>query len=160
MRPADRLSWYAQYFTMVEVNSTFYSVPEPALVRRWCDVTPQDFVFNIKLHRLLSHHSTPAKLLPPPLQKKLRLEKNAKVVPTTATMDEMLRAFAPSLEVLRRGEKLGVLLLQLSPAFSPRKHDISELENALQLTRDFRGAGELRKRIWVEGEQHEKPREF
>ena len=64
MRPADRLSWYAQYFTMVEVNSTFYSVPEPTLVRRWCDVTPQDFVFNIKLHQLLSHHSTPAKLLP------------------------------------------------------------------------------------------------
>jgi len=28
MRPADRLSWYAQHFTMVEVNSTFYSVPE------------------------------------------------------------------------------------------------------------------------------------
>src|SRR5438046_9079253 len=124
MRPADRLSWYAQYFTMVEVNSTFYSVPEPALVRRWCDVTPKDFVFNIKLHQLLSHHSTPAKLLPPALQKKLRLEKNAKVVPTAATMDEMLRAFAPSLEVLRRGEKLGSLLLQLSPALSPRKHDI------------------------------------
>src|SRR5207253_10082989 len=54
MRPADRLGWYAQHFTMVEVNSTFYSVPDPMLVRRWCDVTPQDFVFNIKLHQLLS----------------------------------------------------------------------------------------------------------
>jgi uncharacterized protein YecE (DUF72 family) len=48
MRPADRLSWYAQYFTMVEVNSTFYSVPDSTLVRRWCDVTPPDFVFNTK----------------------------------------------------------------------------------------------------------------
>ena len=145
---------------MVEVNSTFYSVPDPMLVRRWCDVTPQDFVFNIKLHQLLSHHSTPAKLLPPALQKKLRLEKNAKVVPATATIDEMLRAFVPSLEVLRRAEKLGVLLLQLSPAFSPRKHELSELENALQLTRDFRVAVELRNRNWVEGEQLEKTLDF
>jgi uncharacterized protein YecE (DUF72 family) len=145
---------------MVEVNSTFYSVPEPTLVRRWCDVTPQDFVFNIKLHQLLSHHSTPAKLLPPALQKKLRLEKNAKVGLTTATMDEVLRAFAPSLEVLRRAEKLGVLLLQLSPAFSPRKHKLNELENVLQLTGDFRVAVELRNRNWVEGEEREKTLDF
>ena len=37
MRPTDRLGWYAQHFNMVEVNSTFYSVPDPMLVRRWCD---------------------------------------------------------------------------------------------------------------------------
>src|SRR5437588_9723490 len=160
MRPADRLSWYAQYFSVVEVNSTFYSVPEPTLVRRWCDVTPQDFVFNIKLHQLLSHHSTPAKLLPRALQKKLRLEANAKVGLTTATMDEVLRAFAPSLEILRRAEKLGVLLLQLSPAFSPRKHKLNELENVLQLAGDFRVAVELRNRNWVEGKQREKTLDF
>jgi uncharacterized protein YecE (DUF72 family) len=160
MRPADRLSWYAQHFTMVEVNSTFYSVPDPLLVRRWCDVTPQNFVFNVKLHQLLSHHSTPAKLLPPALQKKLALEKNTKVALTTETMDAVLRAFAPSLEVLRRAGKLGVLLLQLSPAFSPRKHELSELENVLQLTREFRVAVELRNRNWVEGEQLKKTLDF
>jgi uncharacterized protein YecE (DUF72 family) len=160
MRPADRLSWYAQHFGMVEVNSTFYSVPDPILVRRWCDVTPQDFVFNIKLHQLLSYHSTPAKLLPPALQKKLRLEKNAKVGLTSATRDELLRAFAPSLEVLRRAKKLGVLLLQLSPAFSPRAHKLIELDNLLQLTGDFRVAVELRNRNWVEGEERKKTLDF
>src|SRR5438270_3763442 len=72
----------------------------------------------------------------------------------------MLRAFVPSLEVLRRAQKLGVLLLQLSPAFSPRKHELNELENVLELTSDFRVAVEFRNRNWAEGEQLEKTLDF
>ena len=30
----DRLPWYAQHFDLVEVNSTFYSAPEPRMVER------------------------------------------------------------------------------------------------------------------------------
>jgi uncharacterized protein YecE (DUF72 family) len=160
MRSADRLGWYAHHFNMVEVNSTFYSVPEPMLVQRWCEVTPQDFVFNVKLHQLLSYHSTPGKLLPPPLQRKMQLEKNTKVALTDEAMDELLRAFAPALEVFRVAGKLGVLLLQLSPAFSPRKHDLKELETVLQLTRKFRLAVEFRNRNWAQGEQLEKTLTF
>jgi uncharacterized protein YecE (DUF72 family) len=130
------------------------------LVRRWCDATPPNFIFDVKLHRLLSYHSTSAKLLPPVLQKKLRLEKNAKVALTKETSEEMLKAFTPSLEVLRRAEKLGILLLQLSPAFSPRKHELAELEDLLELTRDYRVAIELRNRNWAEGEQLQKTLDF
>ena len=160
MRPADRLGWYAQHFNMVEVNSTFYSVPDPMLVRRWCDTTPPNFVFNIKLHQLLSRHSTSAKLLPPMLQKRFRLEKNSKVAVTKEITEEMLKAFMPSLEVLRRAKKLGILLLQLSPAFSPRKHDLEELENVLEFIRDYRVAIELRNRNWAEGEQLQETLDF
>jgi len=160
MRPTDRLGWYAQHFNMVEVNSTFYSVPDPMLVRRWCDATPSSFVFNVKLHQLLSYHSTSAKLLPPALQKKLRLEKNAKVPLTKETSAEMLRAFAPSLEVFHRAGKLGILLLQLSPAFSPRKHDLADLKDVLALVRDYRVAIELRNRNWAEGEQLQQTLDF
>src|SRR5947199_8271501 len=103
-----------------------------------------EFCFHVKLHQLLSYHSTSAKMLPPVLQEKLRLEKNAKVALTKETSEEMLKAFAPSLEVLRRAEKLGILLLQLSPAFSPRKHDLAELEDLLESIRDYRVAIELR----------------
>jgi uncharacterized protein YecE (DUF72 family) len=160
MRPADRLGWYAQHFIIVEVNSTFYSVPDPMLVQRWCDVTPPNFVFNVKLHQLLSYHSTSGKLFPPALQKKLRLEKNVKVALTRETSEEVLKAYKPSLEVFRRAEKLGILLLQLSPAFSPRKHDLGELEDVLELVRDYRVAIELRNRNWAEGEQLQKTLDF
>src|SRR5437773_5023020 len=79
MRAHDRLGWYAQQFEMVEVNSTFYSVPEPRLVERWCRSTPDEFTFDVKLHQLLSRHSTPVKLLPPMLQKRAQTDARGKV---------------------------------------------------------------------------------
>lgn len=150
---ADRLRWYAQHFQLVEVNSSFYSVPEPQMARRWCESTPSNFVFNLKLHQLLSHHSTPGRLLPPKLVKKYHLDLQEKVAPTQEIQDDIISAFTPALEVFRQAGKLGVLLLQLSPAFSPRKHRLVELEPALQLTKEYRLAIELRNRNWAEGDR-------
>ena len=65
VRAHERLGWYAQQFEMVEVNSTFYSVPDLRMVERWCAATPDGFIFDVKLHQLFSFHSTAAKLLPP-----------------------------------------------------------------------------------------------
>ena len=59
----ERLRWYADQFEMVEVNSTFYSVPDLRTVQRWCAITPDQFTFDVKLHQFFSFHSTPAKLL-------------------------------------------------------------------------------------------------
>ena len=46
----DRLPFYAERFDAVEVNSTFYAVPGAAQVRRWAEVTPAGFSFDVKLH--------------------------------------------------------------------------------------------------------------
>jgi uncharacterized protein YecE (DUF72 family) len=48
----ERLPWYAERFEAVEVNSTFYAVPERRAVGRWAAETPGDFTFDVKLHRL------------------------------------------------------------------------------------------------------------
>src|SRR5437868_5073223 len=88
--------------------------------------------------------------------KKLYLDKSTKVTRTPELEREMIGAFTPALEVLQRAGKLGVLLLQLSPAFSPRKNVLNELEHLLELTRKFRVAVELRNRNWAEGEQLER----
>jgi len=60
MRAHERLGWYGQHFDMVEVNSTFYSVPDLRMVERWCAATPDRFTFDVKLHQLFSFHSTAA----------------------------------------------------------------------------------------------------
>lgn len=155
MAAADRLSWYGQHFDMVEVNSTFYSVPDPAMVARWCRTTPAGFVFNVKLHQLFSHHSTPAKLLPASMQQKFDLAKTAKVPRTREIEEELWRNFQLALNVFRAAGKLGVLLLQLSPAFSPRKHSLDELDSILNLAHQFAVAIELRNRNWFESDHLE-----
>ena len=123
----DRLPWYAQYFEMVEVNSTFYSVPEPRLVERWCRVTPAGFTFDVKLHQLFSFHATAVKLLPPDLQKRAEVDGKGKVKSSPALQEAMLEIFLRSMSILQKEEKLGLFLLQLSPAFSPAKHELGEL---------------------------------
>jgi uncharacterized protein YecE (DUF72 family) len=152
MPAGDRLAWYAQHFEMVEVNSSFYSVPEPRLVERWCHNTPDGFVFDVKLHQLLSRHSTNQKLLPPSLQKVAETDAKGRVNLTPKIERAMIAEFQRPLEILRREGKLGALLLQLSPGFSPRKHSLDELEDLLGQLAAYGMAIELRNRNWVEGE--------
>ena len=153
MPAGDRLAWYAQQFELVEVNSTFYSVPEPRMVQRWCASTPTNFKFDVKLHQLFSFHSTPAKLLPPDLQRAAQADSKGKVKNASELRDPLLKMFLRSIDVLRREGKLGALLLQLSPAFSPRKHELDELTPLLDQLRDHSTAIEFRNRNWAVGEQ-------
>jgi uncharacterized protein YecE (DUF72 family) len=160
MPAGERLSWYAQHFDLVEVNSTFYSVPEPRLVERWCAATPDQFTFDVKLHQLFSFHSTPAKLLPPDLQRRAEADAKGKVKPTLDLQEALLKMFLRATSILAESGKLGALLLQLSPAFSPRKHQLTELEPLIERLADYDLAIEFRNRNWAVGEQLEATIDF
>ncbi len=149
----DRLAWYAQHFEMVEVNSTFYAAPDARMVERWCRSTPDGFTFDVKLHQLLSRHSTNVKLLPPALQRGAQIDAKGRVKLTLEIESAMIEQFRESIEILRGSGKLGALLLQLSPAFSPKLHQLSELDDLLGALGQYRIAIELRNRNWAEGEQ-------
>jgi uncharacterized protein YecE (DUF72 family) len=160
MPAGERLGWYAQHFELVEVNSTFYSVPEPRMVERWCATTPDDFTFDVKLHQLFSFHSTPAKLLPPELQRRVNTDAKGKVKSTPDLQEALLKTFLRAIRRIRDARKLGVLLLQLSPAFSPRKHQLSELEPLIEMLSDYELAIEFRNRNWAVGDQMESTTDF
>jgi len=142
------------------VNSTFYSVPDPRMVERWCAATPDDFTFDVKLHQLFSFHSTPAKLLPPDLQK--LAETNAKgIVKSTPELQRaLLGTFLRSMSIFRDAGKLGVFLLQLSPAFSPRKHELDELIQLIETLSGYDLAIEFRNRNWAVGDRLESTIDF
>jgi len=87
------------------------------MVERWCAATPDDFTFDVKLHQLFSFHSTPAKLLPPDLQKVAETNAKGIVKSTPELQKALLGPFLRAMSIFRDARKLGVLLLQLSPSF-------------------------------------------
>jgi uncharacterized protein YecE (DUF72 family) len=153
MPAGERLGWYAQHFEMVELNSTFYSVPDQRMVERWCAATPDDFTFDVKLHQLFSFHSTPAKLLPPDLQKVAETNAKGIVKSTPELQKALLGTFLRAMSIFRDARKLGILLLQLSPAFSPRKHQLNELQPLIDMLDGYNLAIEFRNRNWAVGDQ-------
>jgi len=113
MAAHERLAWYAEHFEMVEVNSTFYSVPDARTVERWCATTPDNFTFDVKLHQLFSFHSTQRKLLPPPLQRLAEADAKGKVTASPELRGALLESFLRPMSILQSAGKLGVFLLQL-----------------------------------------------
>jgi uncharacterized protein YecE (DUF72 family) len=155
MQPRDRLPWYAERFDGVEVNSTFYAVPEYSTVARWVEITPERFSFDWKLHQYLSRHSARLESLPPALRDGARTTERGRVVfapdLAQALIDETLEAARP----LLRAGRLSSFLLQLTPAFSPKGNRLEELDPIVERLAEHRLAVELRHRGWVEDERAE-----
>jgi uncharacterized protein YecE (DUF72 family) len=145
----DRLPYYAERFDAVEVNSTFYALPEPRTVRRWAEVTPDDFTFDVKLHRLLSRHAAPPDSLPKKLREGIDVTPRGRVVLSDALQERMAQETLEAVSPLKEAGKLSSLLLQLSPAFEPRKNHLDELAPLLESLAPERVDVEFRHRAWV-----------
>ena len=121
--PTSRwLEFYSHYFPAVEIDSTFYSVPAEATVRRWVEQTPATFRFACKLSREITH------------TRRLRDCQNE------------LTAFLRAIEPL--APKLPVILIQLPPSFAPKDGRQVLWEFLEQLPNDFRFAIEFRHPGW------------
>src|SRR3954466_4259905 len=155
MAARDRLAWYAQRFEYVEVNSSFYAVPAQKTVARWDEVTPDRFTFDVKLHRLLSRHSAGLASLLPELRPKAQTDERGRVLLTPELQDLLVEATLGAVEPLAKAGKLGPFLLQLSPSFSPAKHELDELAGLAERLREPGIAIELRNRNWVGDDQLE-----
>ena len=55
LQAADFLAFYAERFTTVELNNTFYRLPRRAQVEKWADAVPGDFRFVFKASRRITH---------------------------------------------------------------------------------------------------------
>jgi uncharacterized protein YecE (DUF72 family) len=147
-----RLRWYAEHFDYVEVNATFYAIPTARTVERWCTETPEDFLFDVKLPKVLSRHAMQAKFLPPDLRSQVPLERGyIKLTPETER--QIVERFCREIQPLRDAKKLGAFLLQLSPSFHPRTHHLTDLDTLYPRLAPNPVAVELRNRDWVTGVQ-------
>ena len=149
MPAKERLPWYARRFESVELNSSFYAVPDRGAVRGWVEATPDGFIFDVKVHRALSRHAAPPESLPPELREGAQVNQRGRVVLTPELEAALARRLVEETAPLEEAGKLGAYLVQLTPAFAPRNHELEDLDRLLEALAPNRVAIELRHRGWV-----------
>src|SRR5579864_1345117 len=127
-KPADYLSYYAQRFDTVEIDSTFYRTPSIGTVRGWYAKTPKDFVFAAKIVQTITHE----KIL--------------------VDCEDELRGYLTAMDAL--GEKLGPLLFQFPyfnrQAFASGADFLARLVPFLKkLPRGYKFVVEIRNKNWL-----------
>jgi uncharacterized protein YecE (DUF72 family) len=151
----ERLPFYAERFEAVELNSTFYAIPAESTVEGWAKATPQGFRFDVKLHRLISHHASRLKELPADLRDEVETNNRGRVLLDAALVDEMVRRTAVAFKPLADAGKLGAYLLQLTPAFDPRRNELDELAPVIEGLAPTPVAIEFRRRSWASSKRLE-----
>lgn len=54
--PTNKMfSWYAREFHTVEINNSFYRLPEERTFQAWRDLAPPGFIFAVKASRFITH---------------------------------------------------------------------------------------------------------
>jgi uncharacterized protein YecE (DUF72 family) len=141
----DELSFYAQHFNTVEVNSTFYGQPRPAVSKAWAERTPPDFEFSVKLYQKFTH----------PKMYRQQFTKGAAGAGADALVDALVKPNASDLDDFKRGieplasaGKLGALLAQFPPSFKSGAASLEYLQWLLEAFSGYGVAVELRHRSW------------
>ncbi|MGQ9630378.1 MAG: DUF72 domain-containing protein [bacterium] len=105
----DMLPFYAQRFSMVEVDSTYYRIPHPQMMRGISRKTPKDFTFAVKANKAMTHERESG--------------------------EEVFEKFRDSLNPLVEEKKLGCVLAQFPFSFknTPENRDyLMKLEKMME----------------------------
>ena len=128
----NELEYYSQFFSTVEINSSFYRPPNPGYVYNWARGVPEGFLFTVKLWQKFTH------------PKMYREATGKEAVISQQDVD----LFNRSIEPLVRYEKLGALLAQFPPSFKNDGYGQRILNAVVRTFRQYRLAVELRHRSW------------
>jgi len=52
---ASRLTYYSSFFNSIEINSSFYKLPQASTVIKWRETVPENFQFTFKMPKTISH---------------------------------------------------------------------------------------------------------
>lgn len=154
--PEDRLRFYATQFSLVEVDSSYYSLPTRANAERWAARTPVDFIFHVKAHALMTGQPAEVARLPRSLFDALpsRLATRARIYARDLPPelhDAVWEQFMDALEPIRAAGKLGAILLQYPRWFLPTVENRAQLVDSAERLSGIAGAVELRNRHWFDG---------
>lgn len=120
---SEYLAYYAQLFDTVEVNYTYYRMPDARTVKAMAPKVGDDFRFSIKAHSTMTH--------------------------TREATEADFAAFREALEPLVEEGKLAVVLAQYPWSFKPGEESVRWLEVFRKRLGDLPTAVEFRNRAWV-----------
>jgi uncharacterized protein YecE (DUF72 family) len=143
-RGFDELAFYAERFTTVEVNSTFYGMPKPQTSRRWVERTPPAFEFSVKLFQKFTHPSMFREAI-----EEQTPEAGAGWLDELAAVTEGdVDQFKAGIDPIWNAGRAGALLAQFPPSFTATPGAVDYLAWLLRAFAGYRVAVELRHRSW------------
>jgi uncharacterized protein YecE (DUF72 family) len=156
MRAEDRLRYYAQRFDSVEVNSSYYAIPDARHAKAWAERTPPGFLFNVKAYSLLTGHHPRPQTLPAEIQALLparpRLTHRGEIERSSfppEAIDQALALFRAALGPLAEAGKLGYVLFQLAPWVHFGDEWLTSIAGLPARLPGFTVAVEFRHRSWI-----------
>jgi uncharacterized protein YecE (DUF72 family) len=157
----ERLRYYAERFGTVEVDSTYYRLPDESMVARWDERTPPDFVFHVKAFGMMTRHPVKLEQLPPDLREAAGADERGRVErPTREFRAEVFARFRNALEPLRSAAKLGGTLLQFPSYVVCKPASFAYLEWAKDQLGDDEMLVEFRHRSWLDEENRARTLSF
>jgi uncharacterized protein YecE (DUF72 family) len=155
MSAEERLRFYAAQFPLTEIDSTYYAPPGEKQARLWAERTPDGFRFDVKAYSLLTGHPTRPQSLWADLRERLPEDKR-RVYPhhlDPEALEEAWRRFDAALRPLHEAGKLGSVLFQYPPWFTPRRDNRAEIKALRERLPDYQVAVEFRSPRWTAAER-------
>ncbi len=122
IKPDKMLNFYSEQFSTVEINNTFYHIPQKSVLETWKKQVPKDFRFSIKAPQRITH------------------------IKRLKEVNDDNKFFIDTIKSL--GNKLGIILYQFPPNF---KKDMELFQNFINfMPKSISAAFEFRHESWFE----------
>jgi uncharacterized protein YecE (DUF72 family) len=148
----ERLRYYADRFDVVEANSTYYRLPDPSVVEKWAQRTPDGFTMHVKAFGVMTRHPVKVDQLPEDLRDVPTDARGRVDRPPREYRAEVFRRFHGALEPLRSTGKLGGILMQFPPYVVPKPASLEYLEWAQEQLAGDEMLVEFRHGSWLDDE--------
>jgi len=158
--PAGRLAYYASCFDVVEIDSTYYSLPSAQNAFRWVAGTPVNFSFGVKSFSLFTFHRAKFSSLPGWLRAGLGARAgDALVRREELSHEQRVKLFGEFLkpkEILRSSGRLAYLLFQFPPGWRFSKEGIAYIKRLREISGPMPLALEVRNNSWLEPDNRDR----
>ncbi len=148
----ERLRYYAEFFSTVEVDSSYYAIPDRGNAAAWAARTPDDFIFHIKAYGALTGHGIDPKTLPKDMASLLppseRERKNV-YLRSPEALKAVGERFVDALSPLAGKGKLGMIVFQYPPWFSCKSENLDYILRCKELVKGLNLAVEFRHGSWL-----------